>query len=134
MTGVLTLTDYTEGADLKDSNISGFSFTYDGNTVSLADFWDVEGQIDGAKFEVGFRGWDYPDSTWTFFAEGGEGSWGLLQGDGIPLFGFEASLTPAGVAPVPEPATWAMMLIGFGAIGAFMRHRRWAIRTTVSYA
>jgi hypothetical protein len=25
---------------------------------------------------------------------------------------------------VPEPATWAMMLVGFGAIGASMRHRR----------
>lgn len=28
------------------------------------------------------------------------------------------------VAAVPEPATWAMMLLGFGAIGASMRRRR----------
>ncbi len=28
------------------------------------------------------------------------------------------------VAPVPEPATWAMMLIGFGAIGVSLRRRR----------
>jgi hypothetical protein len=28
------------------------------------------------------------------------------------------------LAPVPEPGTWAMMLIGFGAIGASMRRRR----------
>lgn len=27
-------------------------------------------------------------------------------------------------SPVPEPGTWAMMLIGFGAIGASMRRRR----------
>jgi hypothetical protein len=27
-------------------------------------------------------------------------------------------------SPVPEPTTWAMMLLGFGAIGASMRHRR----------
>lgn len=27
------------------------------------------------------------------------------------------------VAPVPEPATWAMMLLGFGAIGFAMRRR-----------
>ncbi|HEV2044556.1 MAG TPA: PEPxxWA-CTERM sorting domain-containing protein, partial [Sphingomicrobium sp.] len=26
--------------------------------------------------------------------------------------------------PVPEPATWAMMLVGFGAIGIGMRRRR----------
>jgi hypothetical protein len=27
-------------------------------------------------------------------------------------------------APVPEPATWAMMLVGFGGLGATMRRRR----------
>ena len=27
-------------------------------------------------------------------------------------------------SPVPEPATWAMMLLGFGAIGLMMRRRR----------
>ena len=30
----------------------------------------------------------------------------------------------AAVSAVPEPATWAMMLIGFGAIGVSMRRRR----------
>jgi hypothetical protein len=29
-----------------------------------------------------------------------------------------------GVAVVPEPATWALMLIGFGGLGAAMRHNR----------
>lgn len=28
------------------------------------------------------------------------------------------------VAAVPEPATWAMMMVGFAAIGGSMRHRR----------
>jgi hypothetical protein len=28
------------------------------------------------------------------------------------------------LAAVPEPATWAMMLLGFGAIGLSMRKRR----------
>jgi hypothetical protein len=30
----------------------------------------------------------------------------------------------AGVGGVPEPATWAMMLIGFGGLGAVLRRRR----------
>jgi len=30
------------------------------------------------------------------------------------------------VDPVPEPATWAMMLLGFGAVGGTMRRKRWA--------
>jgi len=35
-------------------------------------------------------------------------------------------------APVPEPATWALMIAGFGLVGASMRRR--AARTTVSFA
>jgi hypothetical protein len=33
---------------------------------------------------------------------------------------------------VPEPATWAMMLVGFGMIGAASRYRRRS--TKVTYA
>lgn len=36
----------------------------------------------------------------------------------------DISLTPNEVGAVPEPATWAMMLLGFGAIGAAMRRKR----------
>ena len=32
--------------------------------------------------------------------------------------------TPIGSAGVPEPATWAMMLVGFGSLGAVLRRRR----------
>lgn len=35
------------------------------------------------------------------------------------------------VAPVPEPATWALMIVGFGAVGSSMRRRR---STPVSFA
>lgn len=35
--------------------------------------------------------------------------------------------------PVPEPATWAMMIVGFGMVGASMR-RRPKVRTTVAFA
>lgn len=34
---------------------------------------------------------------------------------------------------VPEPATWALMIMGFGAVGGAMR-RRSAVRTNVSFA
>lgn len=43
---------------------------------------------------------------------------GLSRGNGS--YGGNATFTPA----VPEPATWAMMLLGFGAIGFSMRSRR----------
>jgi hypothetical protein len=34
---------------------------------------------------------------------------------------------------VPEPSTWALMLLGFFGIGAVMRRRK-DVTTTVSYA
>ncbi|RYD23268.1 MAG: PEP-CTERM sorting domain-containing protein [Lysobacteraceae bacterium] len=37
-------------------------------------------------------------------------------------------------AAVPEPASWAMMIVGFGAVGATMRRRKGKVATTVSYA
>ena len=35
---------------------------------------------------------------------------------------------------VPEPATWAMMIIGFGMIGGTMRSAKRRRKLTVSYA
>jgi hypothetical protein len=32
-----------------------------------------------------------------------------------------------GPGPVPEPATWAMLIVGFSALGIVMRRRRSAI-------
>jgi len=55
------------------------------------------------------------------------------------FFGFNDSGSPDGdfddyviritSAPVPEPATWAMMMVGLGLVGAGLRRRR----TTVSF-
>ena len=36
----------------------------------------------------------------------------------------DASFTVQGNGAVPEPATWAMMLVGFGGLGAVLRRRR----------
>ena len=36
------------------------------------------------------------------------------------------------LAPIPEPASWAMMITGFGLVGSAMRRRR--MRMTVAYA
>ena len=52
-----------------------------------------------------------------------------LSSDGSSL---ATGMLSANVSAVPEPATWAMMIIGFGAIGGAMRRRN-AVRTRVSY-
>ena len=49
----------------------------------------------------------------------------LTSGVGFEdLATIRASFVPATDNGVPEPATWAMMLLGFGAIGVAMRRRR----------
>jgi hypothetical protein len=40
--------------------------------------------------------------------------------------GFRAEFTGSRLAPVPEPASWALMILGFGSVGAMVRRRRMA--------
>jgi PEP-CTERM putative exosortase interaction domain len=42
---------------------------------------------------------------------------------GLGSYGGNLTFTPA-TAPIPEPATWAMMLMGFGGLGYTMRRSR----------
>jgi hypothetical protein len=56
----------------------------------------------------------------------------LAQNGNNPT-GLRVEFLTNGVAAVPEPATWAMMIGGFGLIGLAMRRRR-HVRTTVTYA
>ncbi|MBB3693287.1 FxDxF family PEP-CTERM protein [Sphingomonas sp. BK580] len=50
---------------------------------------------------------------------------GVSRGNGA--YGGQATFTPISSA-VPEPATWAMMIMGFGVVGYAMRRRRTAVR------
>lgn len=47
-----------------------------------------------------------------------------VQGQNTGDGSFAGTLTFAAVPSVPEPGTWAMMLLGFGAVGFSMRRKR----------
>ena len=47
---------------------------------------------------------------------------------------LDRTLFGIAVAAVPEPASWAMMLVGFGVVGGTMRRRRPATATRVRFA
>jgi PEP-CTERM motif len=58
------------------------------------------------------------------FAEGG--FLGIRLGDDLSVaerLNFERNLVPGLISAVPEPASWAMMLVGFGLIGGGLRSR-----------
>lgn len=67
----------------------------------------------------------------------------FTRGATDPLFGgirFSSSQNSAEVdnvrfnSPVPEPTTWAMMLVGFGLLGASMRRRKQSVHGRVRFA
>ena len=55
-------------------------------------------------------------------------------GSGFRPFGVDNVVFSASAAAVPEPATWAMILLGFGFIGGTMRSAKRRQKVNVSYA
>jgi hypothetical protein len=86
--------------------------------------------------DVGFPGALWPTVV-RLFEVGPEGQNGVLYhpGAGEPGFmsGYDVTyrIISDGVAPVPEPGTWVMLLIGCGALGALARRRPSRVRPAV---
>ena len=97
--------DATFASALLDScNCSSIVFDVD---------WHVNDPADNLRFIVGSTTYYY------YFMDGSFGTLGTHNTIDVN----QGTLTVSG-APVPEPSTWAMMLIGFGATGYAMRRRR----------
>jgi len=57
----------------------------------------------------------------------------LAQNSGNPA-GLRVEFLSSAIAAVPEPTTWAMMILGFGLIGGAMRSRKANVTTRIAYA
>jgi hypothetical protein len=67
-----------------------------------------------------FRG----DPAYPYYGIFADGSTHISPRTGLPIPNYHISVGTASVAAVPEPASWAMMLVGFGRAGTAMRRRR----------
>lgn len=129
-----------------DDGSGGFDITGADGTFSIEGYPEFSRTVGGAEGRLvadGLGGF-YASEFALFEEDGGflaaamsrnamTGTYELMLGEvGAP----KATLTfaPTVSGAVPEPATWGMMILGFGAIGFAMRRRRSTMRTTVVFA
>ena len=137
--GKVTATDYLGFGNFSVDNVTGFR---NGAAITGYDFFDPTLQsftfLNGQASDVDFSYYVGADNYEITFPGGGSGNVGyeyLPDSTGLytSLTVTKFSLTPAAADAVPEPATWALMLVGFGGVGFAMRHRR-KVAVRVSYA
>ena len=69
------------------------------------------------------NGWDHVDGTFTIAQPGGVIRLGLSDNTTIAS-GNDFGVDNINLASVPEPASWALMILGFGGLGMSLRRRR----------
>lgn len=136
--------DYTSGSASMTLSISDGQNIYADGDLTLNDTVIASGswaQGDTVQQGYGFlrngRLWDVKTYDVTSFLAPGSNTLDLKLApvsDALSLIVAQFSLPvgsappPPSASPVPEPATWAMFIGGFGMIGGAMRRRRVSVR------
>jgi hypothetical protein len=96
--------------------------------VSLGNETHSTAILDNANH--GFTGWQ--KQTFTFTATGASEILSFLAHgtpDGVPPFSLLDGVSMQAQSPAPEPASWALMIVGFGVTGVALRRRRSSVAT-----
>jgi len=119
-------------ADIETQALANLGFTWDGSTI-LQTFSGLAGgnpTFTPDLFGISYIGIHYgaggisPNGTAFYRIDAGAGIHTLTLN---PPFQATSNLLVFGTGPgggVPEPATWAMLILGMGGVGAALRGRR----------
>jgi hypothetical protein len=107
--------------DVDLSNTTSLTF-FDGTNGSLGTFFVPPGTT--ADESLSFLGVDFGSAIVSRVRiTNGNAVLGPTDGGGIDVVVMDDFLYGEPIAAVPEPSTWAMMILGFAGVG-FMAHRR----------
>jgi hypothetical protein len=111
---------FSGNANVADVTTSGFSsFQMPGATQQLMGFAQVASTAAFQHFQISFRAISDGSFSLLVGTDSNDNVGPLLESvtltDGL-------ALAPVGI--VPEPASWALMIVGFGGVGAILRRRR----------
>ena len=136
-----TISIYTGGVDPQFSGLLfSANFAKTNNTTGtwqgvFGRSWNLAAGQYWAVFETGgtlsrmFNGAPNPLSQYA--VRGGGVAWSQLgSGAGLGVRITNNVASPPVSGAVPEPGTWAMMLIGFGVVGGALRARRRAVKVS----
>lgn len=109
---------------------SGVNFWDDGAVGAYDGIFQSIATVVGQTYTLSF--WLANPSTGSAYSQTGSGIDALAYvGNSVPGGTVITNPAPPTTGAVPEPATWAMMLVGFGAIGIGLRRRaRPAVRVS----
>lgn len=123
-------TDIESDVQLIFSHVNGVAEIFSFAALFPGAGFDTASTPSGSVNFLGFTNTLNP-FTAVSFGQGPNSSGDVLAFDQLTIGDARQVLPPNGA--VPEPATWGMMLIGFGAAGYAMR-RRARVRTNASFA
>ena len=114
--------------DLLDWSISNGAYTLSKANGNALTRFDMLTDAGGKVRQWAFDAQDRADATWTEFSRTDSGNLDISVIKDNSYSGESENVGPSGAwtlaSGVPEPATWAMMLTGFGLAGAAVRGSR----------
>jgi hypothetical protein len=126
--------------DIKDPAIGAFTKTFDLGMVSTQNNGSADANADYVYFPslatsdvFNVNGQSYTFKLLGFSNLIGDGFLNSTANEFHVREGGNASADLFGIlSAVPEPTTWAMMLVGFGMVGASARYRRRSVKAAIT--